>query len=70
MIFILYTTIFDRSPHAGLSEKVRYLTPELPKNNLLSTIWKKTTINESLKIGLKAESWTYWKSPLKQEKHP
>ena len=27
-------------------------------------------MNESLNVRLKAESWTYWKSPLKQEKYP
>ena len=27
-------------------------------------------MNESLNVRLKAESWTYWKGPLKQEKYP
>ena len=27
-------------------------------------------MNESLNVGLSAEVWTYWKIPLKQEKHP
>ena len=27
-------------------------------------------MNESLNVGLWAEVWTYWKIPLKQEKHP
>ena len=64
------TTIFDRSLHDGLSEKVRYLALDFPKSFLLWTIGKKTTMNKSLKVGLKAESWTYCKSLLKQEKHP
>ena len=27
-------------------------------------------MKESLNVRLYTESWTYWKSPLKQEKHP
>ena len=27
-------------------------------------------MNESLNVNLYMEYWTYWKSPLKQEKHP
>ena len=56
--------------HVGSSENIRYLTLDLLKSFLLWAIQKKTTMNESFNVTLKAESWTYGKSPLKQEKHP
>ena len=54
----------------GPSKKFRYLTLDIMKSFLLWTIRRKTTMNESLNFRLKAESWTCWKSPLKQEKYP
>ena len=83
--FYLYTTIFgqyraashffllcrgNRSLHVWPSEKALYLTLDLLKSLLLWTIQKKTIMNKSLNVRLKAESWTYWRSPLKQKKHP
>ena len=52
-----------------LLKKVQYLTEGLLKIFLLWTIQKKT-VNESLNIRLYTQSWTYWESPLKQEKQP
>ena len=40
------------------------------KNFILWTIRRKTTIKESFNVRLKTDPLTYWKSSLKQEKHP
>ena len=76
-IFGQFTAVFhffllrrgSRSLYVEPSEKIRYLTLDLVKSFLLWTIRKKATMNQILTVRLLAEFWTYWTSPLKQEKH-
>ena len=49
---------------------VRYYTLGFLESFFLWTIRKETAMNESSNVRLQAESWTYWKNPLKQDKRP
>ena len=44
--------------HFTLDKSDRYLTPDLPRSFILWSIQRKTTMNESLNVRLKVESWT------------
>ena len=79
---IVYATIFGQFPNEFsffLPTKGKYITscctfrkcpilnPGPSEKFLISD--HKTTMDEYLNVGLYTESWTCWKSPLKQEKH-
>ena len=52
--------------------KIDHFTLDLLKRSDIKpwTIRKEATKNENSNVRIHAESWTYWKSPLKQDKHP
>ena len=56
--------------YINIKLRVDHITLDLLKSSLLWITQKETSLNESLNIRLQAESWTCWKSRLKQEKHP